>query len=64
MAKNRDPQQCIPQPKPMTHERAKVIQSKTAKNTGTVTPQDFAARATRAAANNAVAAGARPLVRK
>lgn len=42
---------------PMTQERASVIQSRTMKNKGTVSKDDFAARAARAAARNGKAGG-------
>lgn len=37
---------------PMTHERASAIQSRTMKDTGTVSKNDFAARAESAATRN------------
>lgn len=44
---------------PMTQERASVIQSRTMKDKGTVSKDDFAARAARAAARNGKADGLR-----
>lgn len=44
-----------PKSKPMTQDRASVIQGATAWKTGTVTAKDFAARAMSAAAANAKA---------
>lgn len=42
---------------PMTQERASAIQSRTMKDRGTVSKDDFAARAARAAAQNGKAGG-------
>ena len=42
---------------PMTQDRASAIQSRTMKDNGTVSKDDFAARATRAAARNGKASG-------
>jgi len=44
---------------PMTHDRASAIQSRTMKDKGTVSKDDFAARAARAAARNGKAGGGR-----
>ncbi|MBG6223431.1 MULTISPECIES: hypothetical protein [unclassified Janthinobacterium] len=44
---------------PMTQDRASAIQSRTMKDKGTVSKDDFAARATRAAARNGKAGGVR-----
>ncbi len=44
---------------PMTQDRASAIQSRTMKNTGTVSKHDFAARAARAAARNGKGGGGR-----
>jgi len=44
---------------PMTQERASVIQSRTMKDKGTVSKDDFAARAARGAARNSKASGGR-----
>lgn len=44
---------------PMTQDRASVIQSRAMKDKGTVSKNDFAARAARAAARNVKAGGAR-----
>lgn len=43
----------------MTQERASAIQSRTMKEKGTVSKDDFAARSARAAARNGKAAGGR-----
>lgn len=42
---------------PMTQDRASAIQSRTMKDKGTVSKDDFAARVTRAAARNDKASG-------
>jgi hypothetical protein len=42
---------------PMTQDRASAIQSRTMKDKGTVSKDDFAARAARAAARNSKAGG-------
>ena len=44
---------------PMTQDRASTIQSRTMKDKGTVSKDDFAARAARAAARNGQAGGGR-----
>ena len=44
---------------PMMQDRASAIQSRTMKDKGTVSTDDFAARAARAAARNGKAAGGR-----
>lgn len=44
---------------PMTQERASAIQSRTMKDKGTVSKDDFAARAARAATRNGKAGGGR-----
>ncbi len=44
---------------PMTQDRASAIQSRTMKDKGTVSKDDFAARAARVAARNAKAGGGR-----
>jgi hypothetical protein len=44
---------------PMTQDRASAIQSRTMKDKGTVSKDDFAARAARAAARNSKAGGGR-----
>lgn len=44
---------------PMTQDRASAIQSRTMKDKGTVSKDNFAARATRSAARNGKASGAK-----
>ncbi|WBS05260.1 hypothetical protein OU994_13725 [Pseudoduganella sp. SL102] len=44
---------------PMTQDRASAIQSRTMKDKGTVSKDDFAARAARAAVRNGKASGGR-----